>query len=105
MPVRSPFLPARAKVHGGYLRNQHSLAAGPLQRMQHVGVLGVPSLHAGVAGDPRRLVPELEETDRGIAAVVEVPDPGADWPVAGAMVKVVFCIGVRVRQVAMPIGQ
>ena len=51
---------------------------------------------------PEALIPKLEETDRGIAAVVEVADPGADRPILGPMVKVVFRVGVGVGQVTLP---
>ena len=75
---------------------------GHWQGVQHVGMLGVPTLHAGVAQDPGGPVPELEKADRGIAAIVEVPDPGTDRPVAGPVMKVMLLVGVGIHQVAVP---
>jgi hypothetical protein len=62
--------------------DEHSLRPWPLQGVQHVGVFGVPALHTRVARDFAGSIPELEETDRGISPIVEVPDPGTDYPVA-----------------------
>src|SRR5271166_4395252 len=89
-------------MHGCYLRNEHAMRAWPLQCMQHVGVLGVPALHAGVAQNTRCPVPELEEADRGIAAVVEVPDPGPDRPIAWSMMEVMLLVGVGVHEPVLP---
>ena len=50
-------------------------------------------------------VPELEEADRGVTAIVEVPDPGTDRPVAWPVVEVVLLVRIGIDQVAVPVGQ
>ena len=49
--------------------------------MEHVGMLGRPLAHLGVAGDARTPGrPQLEEADRAVSAMLHVGDPRAERP-------------------------
>src|SRR5271166_205711 len=65
-------------------------------------MLGVPTMHAGIAKDTACSIPKLKETDGCITTVVEVSHPRSSRPAFRTMVKIVLLIEVGIGQIGPP---